>query len=1016
MAENLAIDFTIKADDAASPAMLRAVAALEALRAATQPAQGAFQQLQQTAQQSAAQIAQSTAQGSQASVRAVEEQARAQIRAAQDAAVELRRISTDQARQQLDQARTAVRTAPGPLTRQAAQEQLEAARDVAREQQRLASDTARATTRAAQDAARAQVQAAREAAGQVSGVRQGLGQALQGAGRGVLSETVGGGLLVAGGLGIAAGVAAATREVIRFGTESVRSFDQYDLALHQANALTGQSGAQAAATYRQMDADVRQLSASMGVSATTSAQSMYQALSAGAQPGAQAMTLLTEATRASIGNFVDQATAVRALGSVMQAYHASTSDIPRITDEITRSVQLGQFSWTEYANGVGRVIALNQALGLSHAELAGFVANAAKNGVQAAEAFTDYGAILQAVAKPSEEARRIAQALGLEFNEQALRSRGLVGFLDDVSKATGGANDIQVRLFGSMEAGRGVMVSTGANARGLATSIDQITNSAGTAARAQEEVDLSAQRHLDSATERWNRFMIDVGRSASGTAGSIIQVADALGTAADAHREWAREFGAAPPPASDPRIIGVSGALTPEQRAVQDRLAGMGQRAAAPDEAATLDRERQAAQEANARAAQEAAAATAQAAEQNVQAQAGAAAAARQRIADSVAAAHATEDAARAAQRAQTEAQASEEEAARTRQRGVSALQEAATAASRALGDIQDRLSQNQESLNQWLQAPIRGTRELEEALGRVQDRIAGSDLTLAQTRYEQIRARIEGAPPPTIDIEALRQAAMTRALASAEGDVLQARGRVELDPLERARRLAAARPEVSGPEAIANVRNLAPQVFTDEATIRQRTPAIQAAQRTAQDAALAAQRQEQAARDRLQGIQRDAQAAQQAAQDYAAATQRAQEIPQEGGQPTTARTPEQQARLDQLTQAATAAAQRAQEASAAFQAGQGQLLLPASIGTGPAAWQGQRAGGAGSFAPTPLLPPTMTFTFGDFTFPQSGLSADQIKAIAKEQAGTAIDKFVDEGLTQAPGPAAAPTLAGSKR
>jgi hypothetical protein len=57
-----------------------------------------------------------------------------------------------------------------------------------------------------------------------------------------------------------------------------------------------------------------------------------------------------------------------------------------------------------------------------------------------------------------------------------------------------------------------------------------------------------------------------------------------------------------------------------------------------------------------------------------------------------------------------------------------------------------------------------------------------------------------------------------------------------------------------------------------------------------------------------------------------------------------------------------------------------------------------------------------MTFHFGDFTFPQSGLSAEQIKAIAKEQAGTAIDQFVDEGLAQAPGPAAAPTLAGSKR
>jgi hypothetical protein len=114
--------------------------------------------------------------------------------------------------------------------------------------------------------------------------------------------------------------------------------------------------------------------------------------------------------------------------------------------------------------------------------------------------------------------------------------------------------------------------------------------------------------------------------------------------------------------------------------------------------------------------------------------------------------------------------------------------------------------------------------------------------------------------------------------------------------------------------------------------------------------------------------------------------------------------------------QAGQAAAEAARAQIAAAQRGQGQLLLPSTSGTGPAAWQGQRAGGAGSFAPTPLLPPRITLNFGDFNFPTGGLSAEQIKAIAKEQAGMAIDQFVDEGLAQAPGPAAAPTLAGSKR
>jgi TP901 family phage tail tape measure protein len=926
------------------------------------------------------------------------------------------RIAADLSRQQVAAARQGVSGAAAGPARTEAQEQLRAAQDLAREQQRLATDTGRAQVRAAQDAARAQVQAAREAAGQTSALRGTLGQALSGAGRGAISETVGGGLLIAGGLGVAAAAATITRETVRFGTESVQAFAGYERALRETNALLGQTGAQSEATFRQMNRDVLEFSTRMGVDATQSARALYQAISAGARPGADAMAVLNAAAQASIGGFTQMEVAVDGLTSVQNAYKLSSADLTRVNDQMFQTVNIGKLTYSQLAGSIGQVVPIAAQAGVQFNEIGGFLANATAQGVSTGAAVDGLRQILTSYIRPSEEARRVSQALGLEFNATALRTDGLAVSLERVFRATGGDPQLLSRLFGDVQALNLVLASTGPNAAGEARAIDQVTNSTGAAARATEEVNKSTSRNLDEAAARWNRFKIEVGQSAAGVAGSIVGISDALGKSIDAHREWAREFGAALPAASDPRLVGVSGALTPEQRAIQDRLAGVGQRAAAPGEAATLDRERQAAQEANARAAQEAVAATAQAAEQNAQAQAGAAAAARQRVADSVAAAHATEDAARAAQRAQQDAQQAEETAARERQRGVQSLQEAATAASRALQDVQDRLSQNQESLNQWLQAPIRGTRELEEALGRVQDRLAGSDLTLAQTRYEQIRARIEGAPPPTIDIEALRQAAMTRALASAEGDVLQARGRVELDPLERARRLAAARPEVSGPEAIVNVRTLAPQVFTDEATIRQRTPAIQAAQRTAQDAALAAQRQEQAARDRLQGIQRDAQAAQQAAQDYAAATQRAQEIAQEGGQPTTARTPEQQARLDQLTQAATAAAQRAQEASAAFQARQGQLLLPSTSGTGPAAWQGQRAGGAGSFAPTPLLPPRITLNFGDFNFPTGGLSAEQIKAIAKEQAGMAIDQFVDEGLAQAPGPAAAPTLAGSKR
>jgi TP901 family phage tail tape measure protein len=1000
--ESLAIAIPITASDAASPAIQ-----------AAQPAGQAFAQLEQITARSAQAVAQASAQGS----RAATDAAREQVRSATDAARELQRITADQSRASVVQAQQAVRTAPGPLTRRAAEEQLAAARDVAREQQRLATDAGRAVTRAAQDAARAQVAEARAAAGQLSNLQQGLGQAAQGVGRGVLSETVGGGLLIAGGLGVAAGVAAITRETIRFGTESVSAFAGYERAIRETNALLGQSGQVSERTFRRMYQDVLNFSTAMGTDAVESARALYQTISAGIPQGAQAMAVLQAAAQASIGGFSSLEVAVDGLTSVLNAYKLTSEDVGRVNDIAFQTVNVGKINYQQLSSVIGQVAPIAAQAGVSFQEIGGFLANATAQGISAGQAVDSLRQIIVNFIRPSDEARKIAQALGLEFNGAALRSQGLAASLNAVYRATGGDQAIITRLFGDVQALNGVLASTGPNADGMARSIDQVTNSAGAAARATEEVNKSTSRNLQTGRAEWERFRIEAGGAVADVAGEVIGYARALGTAADAHRAWVQEMGSGPS-AADQRIVSPTGFLTPEQQRVQASIA---QRLPAI-EATAAHRRQERADEERTRArpteeddtrrqnlADRAAQREAQAAER-------AAAIARQRIADQVNAEHAVEDMARQAQRAQTEAVASEEVAARQRQRGVASLQESADAAARAIQNVQDHLSESQESLNQWLQAPLRGTRELEEALGRVQDRVAGADLTLAQTRYEQIRARIEGAPPPIIDIEALRAAAMTRALGGAESDVLRARRQVEIDPLERSRRLAAQRPEVSGEEAIINVQRLAPDVYRDEAAIRQGTPAVREAQRRAQDAQRRAQAAEQDSRDRLDVIQRDSAQAQAAAQDYAQELGRQQEIAQRGGAPTTGRTPEQQARLDQLTQAATAAAQRAQEASAAFQAGQGQLLLPSTIGTGPAAWQGQRPGGAGSFAPTPLLPPTMTFNFGDFNFPQSGLSADQIKAIAKEQAGTAIDKFVDEGLAQAPGPAAAPTLAGSKR
>jgi hypothetical protein len=86
------------------------------------------------------------------------------------------------------------------------------------------------------------------------------------------------------------------------------------------------------------------------------------------------------------------------------------------------------------------------------------IATVTAAGAPTSEAVTKINAALNAIIKPSSQAATLAAELGIQFNAQALQSRGLEGVLQDVTKATGGSADKMAVLFGSTEALQAVNV------------------------------------------------------------------------------------------------------------------------------------------------------------------------------------------------------------------------------------------------------------------------------------------------------------------------------------------------------------------------------------------------------------------------------------------------------------------------------------------------------------------------------------------------------------------------------
>ena len=91
-------------------------------------------------------------------------------------------------------------------------------------------------------------------------------------------------------------------------------------------------------------------------------------------------------------------------------------------------------------------------------------------------------AAIATIIGPSEQAKKLAEQLGLQFNAAALQSKGLSGVLADVAEKTGGSAEKMNVLFGGVEALLPVLTLTGNGAQGFARDLEAMETAAGATA------------------------------------------------------------------------------------------------------------------------------------------------------------------------------------------------------------------------------------------------------------------------------------------------------------------------------------------------------------------------------------------------------------------------------------------------------------------------------------------------------------------------------------------------------
>lgn len=207
--------------------------------------------------------------------------------------------------------------------------------------------------------------------------------------------------------------------------------------------------------------DILQLSNDTGEGAAELNEALYSAISAGADTE-RAVGLVAVAVKAARGGFTDTETAVDGLTSALNAYAMETADAQGLANKFLVTQNLGKTTFGQLAGSIGTVAPTANAAGVSVEELLASVASLTANGIGTSEAMTGMKAALSNIIKPTGEAAKLAEQLGIDFSAASLQTKGWAGFLADLQEKTGGNTDQMATLFGSVEALNTVLTLTSA--------------------------------------------------------------------------------------------------------------------------------------------------------------------------------------------------------------------------------------------------------------------------------------------------------------------------------------------------------------------------------------------------------------------------------------------------------------------------------------------------------------------------------------------------------------------------
>lgn len=284
---------------------------------------------------------------------------------------------------------------------------------------------------------------------------------------------------------------------------------EFGKAMREANTMAGED----AEGFKKLRGQVADLAKEIPIARDQLANGLYQVISNGV-PKDNWMDFLNASARSAVGGLADINQVVGVTSTLIKNYGLEWSAAADIQDKIQLTAKNGVTSFEQLAVALPRVTGNAATLGVSIDELMGTFATLTGVSGNTAEVSTQLAAIFTALVKPSSEAAKMAEAMGIQFNAAAIKAAG--GFrnfltqLDaDVKSYAQSAGvleqEVYAKLFGSAESLRALIPLQGELADKFATNVSNMVNSAGTMDAAFNEMSSTGSAFL----QRWKNIASD---------------------------------------------------------------------------------------------------------------------------------------------------------------------------------------------------------------------------------------------------------------------------------------------------------------------------------------------------------------------------------------------------------------------------------------------------------------------------------------------------------------------------